>query len=214
MKANCIFFDLDGTLTDSGEGIIHCASLTLEHYGLPVPEPAAMRVFIGPPLRTTFPKFGVPADKVEEAIRLYRKYYVPMGMFENRPYPGIAELLEKLRQQGCRLFVATSKPENMAVTILEKFGLAPFFERICGSVGDGIRDGKDEVIACLLDSVGASDGILMVGDTVYDVVGAARHGIPAVGVSWGYGDIEEMRSAGAAAIVDTMDALYTYIVTE
>ncbi|MDD6200417.1 MAG: HAD hydrolase-like protein [Firmicutes bacterium] len=212
MAANCIFFDLDGTLTDSGEGIIHCASLTLEHFGLPVPEASAMRVFVGPPLRETFPKFGVPAHKVEEAVRIYREYYVPMGMFENRPYPGIAELLKKLRRDGFRLFVATSKPETMAVTILEKFGMAAFFERICGSTCDGTRDGKDQVIACLLESVGDPGEIVMVGDTVFDVTGAARHGIPTVGVSWGYGDTAEMVSAGAAAIVRTMDELYAYLI--
>ena len=97
-----VLFDLDGTLTDSGEGIINCAALALEHFGLPVPSREEMRVFVGPPLHETFQRFGVPADKTEEAIRVYRSRYIPTGMFENTPYPGIKELLETLKKEKCR----------------------------------------------------------------------------------------------------------------
>ena len=135
-----ILFDLDGTLTDSGEGIINCASFALEHFGLPVPDRETMRVFVGPPLRDTFCSFGVPEDRVEEAIQVYRSRYIPIGIYENTPYPGISELLQQLHNMGHRLFVATSKPEQMAVTILEHFGLAGYFEKICGAVLDGSRD--------------------------------------------------------------------------
>ena len=130
MSKKAIFFDLDGTLTDSGEGIINCAILALEHFGLPVPSREAMRVFVGPPLDQYFIKHGVPADKADEAIRVYRSRYTTVGKFENFPYPGIREMLEQLKTQGHRLFVATSKPEGMSVEILEKFELAPFFELI------------------------------------------------------------------------------------
>ena len=101
-----ILFDLDGTITDSGEGIINCALLALSHFGLPLPDRETMRVFVGPPLHETFIKFGVPADKAEEAVAVYRSRYVPTGMFENTPYPGIRELLETLQQHGHRLYVA------------------------------------------------------------------------------------------------------------
>ena len=105
-----VLFDLDGTLTDSGEGIINCAALALEHFGLPVPSREEMRTFVGPPLHETFQRFGVSAGQTEEAIRVYRSRYIPIGMFENTPYPGIQKLLETLKSNGYTLYVATSKP--------------------------------------------------------------------------------------------------------
>lgn len=202
-----ILFDLDGTLTDSGEGIINCATLALRHFGLPIPAYADMRTFVGPPLRDSFIRFGVPADQADEAIRVYRSRYIPTGMFENTPYPGIRELLEALRAEGYTLYVATSKPEEMSVTILEKFDLAKYFHRICGASIDSSRSTKDAVIAYLLESSGAKEDMVMVGDTKYDILGAKAHGIPAIGVSWGYGKVEEMEEAGAVGIAETMDEL-------
>ena len=202
-----ILFDLDGTLTDSGEGIINCATLALRHFGLPIPSYADMRTFVGPPLRDSFIRFGVPADQADEAIRVYRSRYIPTGMFENTPYPGIRELLEKLRAEGYTLYVATSKPEEMSVTILEKFDLAKYFHRICGASIDSSRSTKDAVIAYLLESSGAKEDMVMVGDTKYDILGAKAHGIPAIGVGWGYGKVEEMEEAGAVGIAETMEQL-------
>lgn len=202
-----ILFDLDGTLTDSGEGIINCATLALRHFGLPIPSYTDMRTFVGPPLRDSFIRFGVPADQADEAIRIYRSRYIPTGMFENTPYPGIRELLEKLRAEGYTLYVATSKPEEMSVTILEKFDLAKYFHRICGASIDSSRSTKDAVIAYLLKSSGAKEDMVMVGDTKYDILGAKAHGIPAIGVGWGYGKVEEMEEAGAVGIAETMDEL-------
>jgi phosphoglycolate phosphatase len=207
MKA--VFFDLDGTLTDSGEGIINCAILALEHFGLPIPSREALRVFVGPPLDQSFINHGVPADKTDEAIRVYRSRYTTVGKFENFPYPGVEELLQKLKNEGCRLFVATSKPEGMSVEILEKFGLAHYFEKICGATLDGSRSHKADVIAYLLGQVDGVENVVMVGDTAFDVIGAKAHGIPTIGVSWGYGSVAEMTEAGAAGIVYTMDELLT-----
>lgn len=202
-----VLFDLDGTLTDSGEGIINCATLALRHFGLPIPAYEDMRTFVGPPLRDSFIRFGVPADQADEAIRIYRSRYIPTGMFENTPYPGIRELLEALRAEGYTLYVATSKPEEMSVTILEKFDLAKYFHRICGASIDSSRSTKDAVIAYLLESSGAKEDMVMVGDTKYDILGAKAHGIPAIGVGWGYGKVEEMEEAGAVGIAETMDEL-------
>lgn len=202
-----VLFDLDGTLTDSGEGIINCATLALRHFGLPIPAYADMRTFVGPPLRDSFIRFGVPADQADEAIRVYRSRYIPTGMFENTPYPGIRELLEALRAEGYTLYVATSKPEEMSVTILEKFDLAKYFRRICGASIDSSRSTKDAVIAYLLEGSGAKEDMVMVGDTKYDILGAKAHGIPAIGVGWGYGKVEEMEEAGAVGIAETMDEL-------
>ena len=203
-----ILFDLDGTLTDSGEGIINCAILALEHFGLPVPDRETLRVFVGPPLDETFMKFGVPADKTDEAIAVYRSRYTTIGKFENFPYPGIEALLKKLHALGYRLFVATSKPEGMSVEILEKFGLSKYFDLICGATLDGSRSKKADVIAYLLEKAGGAENAVMVGDTAYDVIGAAAHGIRAIGVSWGYGAVKDMEDAGAAAIAYSMEQLF------
>jgi len=207
MTPKAIFFDLDGTLTDSGEGIMNCAELALRHFGLPVPSREEMRVFVGPPLDQTFIKFGVPEGKTDEAIEVYRTRYVPIGKFENFPYPGIHEALQTLKEQGHRLFVATSKPEEMSIEIMEKFELASYFERICGATLDGSRSHKADVIAYLLRQAGDISKAIMVGDTAFDVIGAAAHGIPTIGVSWGYGKVEDMEKAGAMAIAHTMDEL-------
>ena len=205
--SNTILFDLDGTLTDSGEGIINCASLALEHFGIAVPDRETMRVFVGPPLDKTFREFGVPADRTDEAIRVYRSRYIPIGRFENTPYPGIRELLETLRDRGHRLFIATSKPEGMSVEILEHFGLAHFFTDICGATMDGSRSTKEDVIAYLFGKNKGEGKILMVGDTVYDILGAKAHGIPAIGVAWGYGNVRDMTEAGAIAIAGSTEEL-------
>ncbi len=211
MTPKAIFFDLDGTLTDSGEGIINCATLALEHFGLPVPSREEMGVFVGPPLDETFISFGVPKEKAQEAIDVFRSRYLVVGKFENSPYPGIENLLKTLKSQGHRLFVATSKPETTAVEILNKFGLSQYFEMICGATLDGTRSHKADVIAYLLDKIGTPENILMVGDTEFDVLGAAAHGIATIGVSWGYGKVSAMEQAGAAAIAHTMDQLLSIL---
>ena len=199
MKQLSILFDLDGTLTDSGEGILKCAALALRHFGLPVPEDGAMRRFVGPPLRESFPRFGVPEDRVEEAVAVFRSRYNTVGKFENVPYPGIRELLEQLSADGHRLFVATSKPETTAREVLEKFQLAGFFDEICGADMEGTRDTKEAVIAYLLSRLPADGQRVMVGDTVFDIEGARLHGIPTVAVTWGYGEPAELTRAEALA---------------
>lgn len=207
MNTKTILFDLDGTLTDSGEGIINCAALALEHFGLPVPDRETMRVFVGPPLHETFVKFGVPENLADKAVEVYRSRYTTVGKFENTPYPGIHELLQTLKSHGHRLLVATSKPEALSAEIMEKFELAQYFDRICGASLDRSRSSKEDVIAYLLEQNGTAENMLMVGDTKFDVLGAAYHNIPAIGVSWGYGSITEMQQAGAKAIAYSMDEL-------
>lgn len=202
-----IIFDLDGTLTDSGEGIINCATLALKHFGLPIPTKEEMRVFVGPPLHKTLVEFGVPEDKTEEAIAVFRSRYTTVGILENVPYPGVAEMLGALRRQGHRLVVATSKPEQMAKRVLDRFDLSQYFSVICGATLDSSRVSKEDVIAYLLTQCDAQDAPIMVGDTHYDVEGAAAHGIPTVGVAWGYGKVEDMEKAGAIAIAYTMEEL-------
>lgn len=206
--SKCILFDLDGTLTDSGEGIINCAQMTLERFGLPVPTREEMRVFVGPPLGESFLKHGIPADKIDEAIAIFRSRYIPIGKFENHPYPGIRELLEKLKAQGHKLYVATSKPEETANEVLDHFQLSQYFDMICGATFDHSRTSKSDVIAFLLAQNDSSAEMVMVGDTAFDVIGASAHKIPTIGVAWGYGEIDDMRNAGAIAIAQTPDELF------
>ena len=202
-----ILFDLDGTLTDSGEGIINCAQYAFQQMGYPVPPREEMGVFVGPPLWDTFEKFGIPKERTDEAVQIFRSRYVPIGKFENTPYPGIRELLEALGAEGSLLYVATSKPETTAVEVLEHFDLAGYFDRICGADLEKKRNSKDAVIAYLLNMTGSDAEMVMVGDTEYDVLGAAAHGIPTIGVSWGYGDVAAMEKAGAKAIANSTKEL-------
>lgn len=206
MKA--ILFDLDGTLTDSGEGIMNCAKLALEHYGIHIENEESLRVFVGPPLQKTFVEFGVPKEEVDNAIQIYRSRYIPIGKFENHPYPGIRELLARLRADGYKLYVATSKPEETSLEILDHFDLTKYFDIVCGASFDVSRHSKDKVIEYLLERIGEDVDAIMVGDTAFDVLGAKAHGIPTIGVSWGYGKVFDMVEAGAADIAHTMEELY------
>ncbi|MCD7754960.1 MAG: HAD-IA family hydrolase [Firmicutes bacterium] len=208
LAETAILFDLDGTLTDSGEGILNCAVFTLQYFGLDVPSRQSLRSIVGPPLRQSFLRLGIPAERIDEAVEVYRVEYERIGKYQNFPYPGVPELLRQLNAEGFPLYVATSKPEEMSVDILEHFGLAPYFRIIRGATRDGRRDSKSSVIAALMSEIGWPKQVYMVGDTIFDVQGAAAHGIPTIGVSWGYGDPAEMKSAGAISIADTTQALY------
>ena len=203
-----ILFDLDGTLTDSGEGIMNCAKLALAHYGLPIPSEAELRTFVGPPLHESFIRFGVPAEEAENAIKIYRSRYIPIGKFENHPYEGIQNVLQKLKDAGHTLYVATSKPEKMSIEILEHFDMARYFDIICGASMDLSRSSKADVIAYLLSQCGDYEEKIMVGDTAFDVIGAKAHNIPTLGVSWGYGKEADILAAGAVSIAHTMDELF------
>lgn len=205
--AKTIIFDLDGTLTDSGEGIINCAKYTLECFHLPIPTPEEMRTFVGPPLVDSFIKFGVDPKEADRAVEIYRDRYIPVGMYENAPYPGIESLLQQLKGQGHCLCIATCKPEQMAGDILSHFGLAQYFDHICGASTDRTRKTKEAVIAHLLQQATPQGKLIMVGDTHIDVLGAAFHRIPTIGVAWGYGTVESMIEAGAAAIVNNTQEL-------
>ena len=205
-----LFFDLDGTLTDSGPGVMNCVQLALDAYDIHPPR-EALRAFVGPPLRVSFARFGVPEAELERAIAIFRERYLTVGKFENFPYPGIQELLARLKAEGFPLYVATSKPEATAKEVLEHFALDTYFTEICGATMDSSRESKEDVITYLLEKVGNTGQVVMIGDTEYDVLGAAAHGIPTVGVSWGYGEAETMKAAGAEVIVDTTEALYDYL---
>ena len=211
MRYTNILFDLDGTLVDSGEGVLKCAELALRHFNLPIPSPEEMRTFVGPPLRDSFLRFGCTEEMAQEAIVVYRRRYTTVGKFELFVYPGIEKLLQDLTAAGCKLYVATSKPESVSVEILQHLGLARYFTYIAGADQNKGRSTKSEVIAYLLAQMGDLDGSLMVGDTAYDVIGSAQHGIPCAGVSWGYGTRKSIEDAQPAVIVDSTEELLSFI---
>lgn len=207
MEEKVILFDLDGTLTDSGEGIINCVVYALNHFGLPIPPARELRSVVGPPLHDSLARYGVPPQKLDEGVAVFRSRYNPIGIYENTPYPGIREMLAALKQGGFRLCIATSKPEDMANRVLKHFDLASFFDTVCGGSMDESRSSKSDVIAYLLEQNGRADNMVMVGDTKFDVLGAAAHGIPTIGVAWGYGETADMEAAGAVAIASSPEQL-------
>ena len=201
-----VFFDLDGTLTDSGEGIMNSVQHVLEHWGIEEPDRGKLRRFVGPPLVDSFAKFyGFPEERMSEMLRVYREYYTDKGMFENEVYEGIPELLKGLRAKGSKLVVATSKPELYSVEILKHFGLFEYFEYVSGATMDEKRVKKDEIIEFALNALGITDRsrCVMVGDREHDIIGAKHAGIASAGVLYGYGDLEELLAAGADFIADT-----------
>jgi phosphoglycolate phosphatase len=213
MSWDVILFDLDGTLTDSGLGVGNGVLYTLEKMGYPKPSDMELRKYLGPPLWTSFHDYaGIPESGTVEAVRLYREYYNETGAFENSVYPGIPELLTQLNSEGKRLAVATSKVDYAALTILRHFNLDHHFEVIAGSDETGeLRGTKALVIAHAVSELRMCDGtsIVMIGDREHDILGAKEHGIPGIGVLYGYGDRDELESAGALEIVSDVSGLAT-----
>ncbi|MBR6994815.1 MAG: HAD hydrolase-like protein [Ruminococcus sp.] len=203
-KFDTLLFDLDGTLTDSTEGILKCLAYALERMGYEVPEDT--NKFLGPPLRQSLTEFlGMSMEQADEAVRIFRERYSVVGLFENRVYDGIPGMLERLKSGGKRLMVATSKAEIYAVRIFERFGLAQYFEIVGGAELDGSRDYKDEVIEYVLAKAGITDRstVLMIGDRRQDVLGAHKTNIECMGILWGFGSMEELTQAGADYIART-----------
>lgn len=202
-----ILFDLDGTLTDPGEGITNSVAYSLRHYGIDVPDRRELYKFIGPPLYESYMNYyGFDEATAREAVEVYREYFRPKGIFENRVYDGIPELLQALKAAGKTLLVATSKPEGFSRQILDHFGLAQYFDFVAGSTLDGSRITKADVIRHALAQTGLTpDGtMLMVGDREHDVLGAKEVGLPCVGVLFGYGSRPELEGAGASYIAPTV----------
>lgn len=205
-----LFFDLDGTLTDPGLGITNAVMYSMEKYGMDIPPRQELYKFIGPPLTWSYQTyFGFSEEKSIEAVKFYREHYSVIGLFENEVYPGIPELLQKLRAAGKTLVVATSKPEKFAVQILEHFGLEGYFHHICGASFDGKIGTKHEVIEYALSRCGNPErsAVLMIGDREHDILGAKASGLGSLGVLYGYGDRAEHEAAGADAIAETVAEL-------
>ncbi|MBR1690310.1 MAG: HAD hydrolase-like protein [Oscillibacter sp.] len=213
-----LFFDLDGTLTDSKEGILNCIRYALEKLGAPVPEESVLLNFIGPPLQDSYMKYcGFDEQTAIRGIELFRERYAPIGKFENAAAPGMVDLCRRLHERGYVLALASSKPEEMCRPICEKFGFAPWMDTIVGSPPVGDWD-KTQVIRETLRRLGLGEAdkpaVLMVGDRKFDVAGAAACGIDCVGVEFfGYAAPGELAEAGAVAVVRTAAELEQFILT-
>lgn len=194
-KYKYLFFDLDGTLTDSCEGIYKSFEYALNFYGIEIENFDVLRPILGPPLKDSFMDlFGFDEDKAANAVKKYRERFSDVGIYENRVYDGVEKMLDGLKKAGYVLALATSKPLEFAKTVLEIFKLDGYFDFIDGADFEGRISTKEDVIADIIEGLHISDcgEILMIGDRKYDLLGAASFGIDAMGVLYGYGSAEEL----------------------
>ncbi len=205
-----VLFDLDGTLTRSEEGIMNCVRYALSKMGRDIPNEQTLRAFIGPPLFGSFRDLcGMNDEACVQAVAFYRERYMDIGLFENAVYPGIRTLLRKLAKAGVYLAVATGKPQVLTERILDHFGLSKFFKTVAGISEDDREADKRQLIRRALP--GSYKRAAMVGDRRFDMEGAKKMGIDAIGVTYGYGDREELQNAGADHIVTSADGLQTLL---
>ncbi|MFC3712018.1 HAD hydrolase-like protein [Sphingoaurantiacus capsulatus] len=196
-----ILVDLDGTLTDPAAGIIAAVRHALTTLGQVPPAPEELRWVIGPPLRHSFPRLLGDGCDVEAAVAAYREHYGAGGLFDAAVYDGIFDALAVLRARPARLLVCTAKPQHFATRVLDHFDLSARFDGIYGPDLEGRLDDKGDLIAHMIDVEGFDPAhAVMIGDRGSDVTAARRHGIPTVGVLWGYGSREELQEAGAAVL--------------
>ncbi len=202
MSYDFILFDLDGTLTDSAEGIVNSVVYALERKGIPYTSKQELRRFVGPPLQASFREYcGFSEEEAKEAVRIFREYFTEKGIYENTVYEGVPEMLQALYESGFTLAVATSKPEAFAKQILERFDLAKYFTVIAGASMDGTD--KPTVIRQTLSRLHTepSSRVLMVGDREHDIFGAKEVGVSSLGVLYGYGSEKELKEAEADGII-------------
>ena len=211
MKYTTVLFDLDGTLVDSGIGVTSSVAYALEKFGIAPPPRDELYKFIGPPLTQSFREFcGFDDEKTTLAIKYYREYYSEKGILECTMYDGVLEVLDSLKKKGYKLALATSKPEIYAVQVVKNKGIFPYLDYIgAASTDEKTRATKEAVIDYTLGLCTEKDRskILMVGDRHFDINGAKGFGLDSVGVTFGYGSYEELSSAGATYIVNSMEEL-------
>lgn len=211
MRYRYILFDLDGTLFDTGEGILNSFRHTFKETGVPYEEQGLLK-FIGPPLYESFrTRLGKSEEEAERMKKIYRTFYRETGVYQCRPVDGAEDCLAALVRGGAKLAVATSKPEIFAHKILQRFGFEKYFSAVCGAFPDDSRAEKSEVISAALDALGAAgerEKSVMVGDRNYDVFGAAKCGIGCIGIDvCGFAEAGELEGAGALALVRSFGEL-------
>ena len=203
MNYRTYLFDLDGTVLDTGAGVMGSVQYALENFGYPGEPEEKLRRFVGPSLYDSFTgDYGMSKEQAEEAIRLYRQHYRDGAMFEAEPYPGIRLVLETLRGNGRAVYIVTSKPLTMAEPVLRHFGLTECFDGLIGPDESDHSSDKEKLIRRAL-AMGDADPMLtvMIGDRKFDMEGAAAVGIDSIGVLYGFGEEEELRRAGATHLV-------------
>ena len=203
-QRNTVLFDFDGTVFDTVEGITKCVQYAIRKHGWDA-ELNELRCFAGPPLSEKFMEvYGVLREEAEELVTDFRERYVPIGVYESSPFPGIQELLETLRAAGKKTAIATSKPQALAELLLERAKLRDIFDVVVGSGGGVNNDAKWQIVTRAMKLCGSKpENCVLVGDTKYDVEGAKKCGIPCIGVRWGYAAEGELEATGAAAMVET-----------
>ena len=204
MRFSTVLFDLDGTLTDPGEGIVKSIQAALRIVGLPSVPESRLRSCVGPPLQTSFADLGAHPNQIDPLIQAYRSRYRETGMFENVVYPEVPGLLAELRSQNRRLFVTTSKPTPFAVAILEHFELHRFFDEVYGSKLDGSLVEKHDLLTHAQRQVRFTPAsTALVGDRKFDITAARASGVLAIGALWGYGSRTELQQAGADHLAES-----------
>lgn len=209
-----ILFDLDGTLIDSGSGITRCVMYALDKFHIKVEDPQQLRPFIGPPLKYSFQTFcGLGEADSELAVKYYRERFSTKGVYENEVYPNVEKTLQELKERGKTLIIATSKPEKYTIEILKYLHLYEYFDYIVGATMDGSRSEKADVIRYALESAGIRDKAqaVMIGDRNYDILGAKENELHSIGVLYGFGDREELTSAGADHLAEEVQDILAYI---
>lgn len=209
-----VFFDLDGTIIDSSEGIFNTWDYTLQTLGLELKDRDTLRKYIGPPLEDSFAKdFNFDEEKIKEAVTIYRKSYGEKGVYETKIYDGIKELIIELASNGFNVILATSKRQSFSEETLERYGLKKYFYFISGALPDGTRRDKADIIEYALENTKIEniDDCIMVGDTIYDVNGAKANNMKCIGVTYGFGLEEELKKAGADYIAHNMEELKNII---
>ena len=213
-----LLFDLDGTITKSEEGIFNCIKYALDWAGIPYPEYSVFRSFIGPSLYDSFVReFGMDDARAKEMVAKYRERYNVEGLFEAEVYDGVADTLGALKDKGCILSVATSKPTEPTLRILEKFDVKKYFDVVVGSNPDGTGSDKKYIISQVIGELKKNHGltedmiesgqVVMIGDRRYDIEGGKSCGLQTVGVLYGYGSREEFEAAGADHIIENPQEL-------
>ncbi|WP_300725707.1 HAD hydrolase-like protein [uncultured Bacteroides sp.] len=205
-----LFFDLDGTLTKSGEGIMRSAQHALRHFGIDVKDWNTLRPFVGPPLEDSFKNFyHLTPEQAHEATKIYGERYARLGAFEAEPYEGVFEFLQKVKETGKVAVICTSKKIKIATTVIEHFKLAPYFDYIGARDEEGIIHTKADVIRHIISELGIKDTneIVMIGDRMFDINGAKEVGLDSIGVLYGYGDKKELSDAGATYLAADFNEL-------
>lgn len=209
-----VLFDLDGTLTDPGEGITNSVSYALGKFGIEVTDKTTLYNFIGPPLVDSFMKYyDFSKEDALLAVDYYREYFGVSGIFENKVFDGIPRILSDIKKSGRKIALATSKPEQYATRILEHFDLSQYFDFIGGATMDETRSKKADVIDFTLKGLNVNDKstVVMVGDRHHDIDGANQNGLDSIGVLFGYGDRDELEKAGATYIAETVKDIVNFL---